>query len=98
MKFDWISITIALFAVFGLYFLFSKLLGGLFGRRFVMAIRACDYEDEYDMLCAWHGAQLKASVTQEADGIPVVLIDSTVSLHMYNLLREEGIPVYRKVE
>ncbi len=98
MKFDWISIIIAVLAVFGLYFLFSKLLGGFFGRRFVMAVRASEYEDEYDMLCAWHGAQLKASVTQEAEGIPVVLIDGTVSLKMYNLLREEGIPLYRRVE
>ena len=94
---DFVSIVICLLAVVGLYFLLSKLLGGLVGRRYTMGIRAEDYEDGYEILCAWHTVQMMAVTNKEADGMPVVLFDRAVNMRTVRLLHEEGIPVYQKV-
>ena len=94
---DFVSIIICLLAVIGLYFLLSKLLGGLVGRRYTMGIRAEDYEDGYEILCAWHTVQMMAVTNKEADGMPVVLFDRSVNMRTVRLLHEEGIPVYQKV-
>ena len=94
---DLISIVICLLAVIGLYFLLSRLLGGLVGHRYVMGIRANNYDDGYEILCAWHAAQMAAASSKEAESLPVVLLEGTVSTRTLGLLREQGIPVYRQV-
>ena len=96
-KIDLISIIICLLAVIGLYFLLSKLLGGFVGRRYTVGIRAEDYEDGYEILCAWHSVQMLAVSSKDADGLPVVLFDGTVNMRTLRLLRDEGIPVYQKL-
>lgn len=97
MKIDWIAVIICLLAVVGLYFIFCKLLGTLAGRRCIMAIRAEDYDDEYDVLCAWHAAHLLSCAARETHSTPVVLTEGTGSMKLHNLLKEEGIAVYRRV-
>lgn len=94
---DLISIIICLLAVIGLYFLLSRLLGGLVGRRYTMGIRANDYEDGYEILCAWHTVQMMAASSKDVDGLPVVLFDDAVNMRTVHLLREEGIPVYQRM-
>lgn len=98
MNIDWIAVIICLLAVIGLYFLFCKLLGMLVGHRYTVALRAEDYRDEYELLSAWHAAQLSASSLRDTDAFPVVLIEGNVSLKLYNLLREEGVFLYKKMD
>ena len=96
-RIDLVSIIICLLAVIGLYFLLSKLLGGLVGSRYTMGIRAEDYEDGYEILCAWHTVQMMAVTSKESDGMPVVLFDGAINMRTVRLLRDEGIPVYQRL-
>ena len=96
-RLDLVSIVICLLAVVGLYFLLSRLLGGLVGRRYTMGIRASDYEDGYEILCAWHTVQMMAVSSRDVEGLPVVLFDGTVDMRTLHLLREEGIPAYQRM-
>lgn len=95
---DFVSVIICLLAVIGVYFLLCKLLGGIIGHRFTVGIRVDGDEDEYDILCAWHSAQMMTSSQRDAEAIPVVLFDGNVNTRTLHLLRDEGIPVYQKME
>ncbi|MBR2952178.1 MAG: hypothetical protein IKC43_04305 [Clostridia bacterium] len=96
-RIDFVSIIICLLAVIGLYFLLSKLIGGLVGRRYTVGIRAEEYEDGYEVLCAWHAVQMMALTSKDAEGLPVVLFDGPINMRTVRLLRDEGIPIYHKI-
>ena len=88
----WFGFVLAVFAAFGLYFLFTLLLGVFFGDNTYTPLIFGDGLSKEDLMIAVQSAKRSIEASSNLCGIPTVLFSENPSFEIAELLRENAIP------